>query len=203
MTAGGDGPVWKVEKESKAGEQAWRLGSQEVEGSEFKAFLITGELNVSTPAAAQALRNKIENSKQYLAKKDGQVQVLSNTPEEMLVYSVYHRAFPFQDRATCKRFTFSENEGGILEISWTEDWSQSPPLGKGIIEIPIARGSWTFQPLAGDRCQATYQVHTEPAGSMPVWLANARVAKGLLEELYSIEKIAKSQAQDSMPTSVD
>lgn len=192
VSAAADGVVWELDEENKAGERQWKRCSREVEGSRCRAFMITGEIAVSPTVAVQVLRDKMENSTDYLTEKEGYITILRNTSTELVAYSVYRLPMFFKDRAMCERFTFSEDaETGVLQISWDQDWSLAPPLEKGVIAMPVAKGSWTFYPLGSGRSQAIYEVHAEPGGNIPPWMANSTVGKGLYNELVSIEETAQ------------
>ena len=126
-----------------------------------------------------------------ISEKEGFIKVLSNTEDEMLVYSFYNMPFPFKDREMCERFLFVENkETGVYKISWQENWQAAPAQKKELVRMPIARGSWEFVPTGQGRSKATYIVHAEPGGRIPSWMVNAVVSNGLPAELSSIEEIA-------------
>lgn len=185
---------WKIVKQDKGTNPPdWTIYSRQKAGSTFKEFKIIGNINVTPDKAIQALREKTQNSEKYIDEKEGYIKVLNSTENEMLVYSVYNMPFPFKDRAMCERFLFAENkETGVHSISWQEDWQAAPPQKKDIVRMPIARGSWEFVPIGSGRSRATYIVHADPGGSIPSWMVNATVSKGLPNELTSIEAIADS-----------
>lgn len=188
MPAGG----WKTEKQDgSTNPPGWTTFSRKKAGSKFKEFKITGIINVTPKKAISVLREKTENSEKYISEKDGFIQVLEKTEDMMLVYSVYNLPFPFKGREMCERFLFFENkETGAQRISWQEEWQAAPPQEKDLIRMPVARGSWEFEPAGSGRSLATYIVHAEPGGKIPAWMVNATVSKGLPAELKSIEEVA-------------
>jgi len=184
---------WNQEKEYEENGLIWTSYSKKIEGSNFKEFKIIGEINVSPATAVVVLREKTENSQNYLEKDEGYIEVLSSNEREAVIYSVYNMPFPFKDRAMCERFSFSvEEKSGIHKISWVEDWTMVPQKKEKVINMPIARGSWEFAPIGKNRSIATYIVHADPGGSIPAWMANSTVGKGLSKELKNIEAIAQT-----------
>ena len=184
---------WNQDNEYDENGQTWTTYSRKVEGSDFKEFKITGEINVSPATAVEVLRERTENSQNYLKKDEGYIEVLSSNDREAVVYSVYKLPFPFKDRAMCEHFSFMvEKESGIHKITWAEDWDLAPQKKEKVINMPIARGSWEFEPIGKHRSRATYIVHTDPGGSIPAWMVNATIGKGLSKELKDIETIAQT-----------
>ena len=185
---------WSEEKNYEANGQSWTTYSRKIEDSKFKEFKIVGEINVSPAKAVEILREKTENSQNYLDKDEGYINVLISNDTSAIVYSVYNLPFPFRDRAMCERFSFSvEEKWGIHKISWVEDWKMAPHNEEKVINMPIARGSWEFKPIGTNRSVATYTVHADPGGSIPAWMANSVVKKGLPKELKNIEVIAQKK----------
>lgn len=184
---------WKLVKTGKKDSADWQVYSRKVEGSSFKAFKITGQIDVSPGKAVEALRYKTEHSEEFYTEEEGFSKILKSTPDEALIYSVFRLPFPFRDRSMCERFLFFENkETGVHKITWQEDWSAAPPENKNIVRMPVARGSWEFVPDGNGGSRATYMVHAEPGGIIPSWMVNATVSKGLPAELTNIEEIAGS-----------
>ena len=175
---------WQIEGQKDENGQRWTSYSRKVEGSKFKEFKIVGEMSITPALAVKALRARTEDSTTYLDEDEGFIEVLSNSKEEALVYSVYNMPFPFKDRAMCERFVFShDKESGTHKISWKEDWEHAPKRNDNAIKMPVARGSWEFIPINENLTKATYIVHADPGGSIPAWLVNLSVANGLYKEL--------------------
>ena len=183
---------WNEVKKYEEDGQTWTTYSRKVEESKFKEFKIVGEINVTPSKAVEILWEKTENSQNYLDKDKGYISVLSSNDTSAIVYSVYNLPFPFRDRAMCEHFRFNvEENSGVHKISWVEDWKMAPQKEEKVVKMPVARGSWEFKPIGTNRSEATYTVHADPGGSIPAWIANSAVKKGLPKELKSIEVISK------------
>lgn len=184
--------TWGLKKSGKKDSTDWSIYSRKIKGSAFKAFKISGVIEVAPAKAVEALRYKMEHGEKFYTEDEGYIKILNNTPAEALIYSMYSLPFPFRDRSMCERFLFFENrETGIHRITWQEEWNAAPPEKKNVVRMPVARGSWEFIPNGPDRSNATYIVHAEPGGIIPAWMVNPTVSKGLPDELKNIEEIAK------------
>ena len=46
------------------------------------------------------------------------------------------------------------------------------PVPKGTVRMPYASGSWIFTPLDNAKTLVVFQMHADPGGMIPAWLAN-------------------------------
>jgi len=53
------------------------------------------------------------------------------------------------------------------------------------------RGKWKFESLENDRSKATYVIHANSEGSIPVWEAHSKVEKELSKELERVRTIVQ------------
>lgn len=181
---------WELLKKDKSIPAQWKVYQREVEGSNFLEFKIVGKVSLTPKEGVEALIDKTVNSHKYLKESQGYMKVLSISDDELLVYSVFNMPFFFKDRAMCERFQIShDSTTGTSKITWTEDWESAPSLDDNVIAMPVARGSWEFVPNGNDGSIATYTVYTEPGGSIPAWMVNATVGKGIVKELKDVEEI--------------
>ena len=61
---------------------------------------------------------------------------------------------------------------GEDRMVWREANDKGPPLEDGVVRMQRARGSWTFQPLAGGRTRVVFESHADLGDSLPAWLIN-------------------------------
>ena len=164
--------------------------TRKVKGSPFKEFKIKGIVQASPKEAIAALRYRTEQWQEFYAEDQGFFEIIESSPHELLVYSVFKLPFPFKARSMCERFFIEEDTiTGTTKITWHQEWEKAPPE-KGIIRMPVAKGSWIFETHGEDESLATYQVYTDPGGRLPGWMYNSTVRKGLPKELEDIGNIA-------------
>lgn len=63
------------------------------------------------------------------------------------------------------------------------------PVVKGVVRMPFIRGHWILMPLqAGKSTLVEYQVHANPGGQLPEWLANLASKKLPLLTIIGLKK---------------
>ena len=76
---------------------------------------------------------------------------------------------------------------GSSSCQWT-DLKEREPERKGIVRMPLLRGSWTIEPLDETRSRVVYQVAVNPGGRLPGWVVR-RGAVGALPDV--IEQVRR------------
>lgn len=65
------------------------------------------------------------------------------------------------------------------------------PEEAGFVRVTQVDGYWKLTPKSADSTEVTYQVHTEPGGSVPSWVANKFVVDAPFETLKSLKALAE------------
>ena len=65
------------------------------------------------------------------------------------------------------------------------------PEEKGFVRVAQVEGYWKFVPKGDNLTEVTYQVHTEPGGSVPSWLANKFVVDAPFNTLKALKEHAE------------
>jgi len=61
---------------------------------------------------------------------------------------------------------------GAMRIDFALDDAAGPAPTPEVVRMRLARGSWTIEPARGGGAIVTYQVLSDPAGNVPVWVAS-------------------------------
>lgn len=64
------------------------------------------------------------------------------------------------------------------------------PAVEGYVRVTRVDGFWQFTPL-DDKTEVTYQVHMDPGGSVPSWLANKFVVEAPFNTLRALRERAQ------------
>lgn len=92
-------------------------------------------------------------------------------------------------RDYCIRSTLSRLADGRYKAEWIVDQSHCPPPSASFVRMDRNDGSWVLAPLAGGKSTAvTYDAHSEPGGSVPAWLVNSGVARGIPDVFKALRK---------------
>jgi hypothetical protein len=66
------------------------------------------------------------------------------------------------------------------------------PMNESIVRIPKSKGFWTITPIKENLTKVEYQMHVEPGGFVPAWLANLKLVDTPFSFLYNLrEQIEK------------
>ena len=85
--------------------------------------------------------------------------------------------------------------GGVYRAEWAPvEVPGVPPPENGVVRLKINSGSWTAEPIdGGRRSLATYQLLTDPGGSIPKFMANKANTKALPELFEKVRKRAEGK----------
>lgn len=157
---------WEFEFEK----EGIKVYTQSVEGNSFKAF--KGETVMEFPISR--LVNFISNvelfpqwcyqttSTEVLRKEENKVfyRYVSETP-----MMVNHREAYF-----CNEILTDTITGTVTILMRT--FTNNTAVPKGFTRMPLSNGFWKLTPLGTTSTHITFQMHADPGGNIPAWLAN-------------------------------
>jgi hypothetical protein len=127
----------------------------------------------------------------YLEKQ----QVFARTDKDVTFWAIAD--FPFVSRRDwiVKSRLEKNVDGGVYRASWDPvEIPNAPPPGDGVVRLKINTGSWTLAPLdGGKRTLATYQLLTDPGGSIPTFIANKANTEALPKLFERVRKRAEKK----------
>ena len=82
---------------------------------------------------------------------------------------------------------------GTSTCHWT-DVKEREPERKGIVRMPLLRGSWTIEPLGPMRARVVYQVAVNPGGRLPSWLVRRGAVSALPEVIEQVRRRLEREA---------
>ena len=65
------------------------------------------------------------------------------------------------------------------------------PEAAGYVRVAEVSGFWKLEPKGVGEVEVTYQLHTEPGGSVPSWLANSFVVDAPFNTLKAMRERAE------------
>lgn len=84
-------------------------------------------------------------------------------------------------------------QGGGYHARWDLANDHGPPPRDKVVRVAAATGFWEFTALDGGRhTRVTYQVLTDPGGSIPAWIAD----RANLSAMHSLFKALRKAVQD-------
>jgi carbon monoxide dehydrogenase subunit G len=138
-------------------------------GSKYNAF--KAEMQVSC---------KIENIVEVLKNTDSinnwivnckAVKLLKSEDNDQYYYIETSLPFPFENRDMVYRFQYIEINSEQVKVIVTGIPEYIQPK-EGIVRMVKTNGYWLLTSVDTDKTALTYQMHVEPGGLIPAWLAN-------------------------------
>jgi ribosome-associated toxin RatA of RatAB toxin-antitoxin module len=169
---------WNLRKEA----DGIKVYTQKVAGSKLAAFKGVVTVNASINQLVESLKD-VGNYDAWVP--DCEVAALHHRQGNQQVHYMEIAApFPVSNRDSYSRYTYQKEAGqATVTIESLPDFG--PPKA-GIVRIPYANGFWRFEAISPASTRVTYQVHADPGGSTPAWLANAAVVDNPFETLVNL-----------------
>jgi hypothetical protein len=129
-----------------------------------RAFQAIGEAN-APPASVYAAVTDVE----------AHTKILKHLNDlEVIAYQVISPPM-IAERDSCLHIKLTPGSAATGDV-WRSEWnevSECPAEKPGLVRLPVAEGTWLFEPLdGGKRTRITYTALTSIGGSVPGWIAN-------------------------------
>ena len=176
---------WELKKEKNG----VKVFTRSIEGSNFKEFKSVGVHSGSISSLISVLQddsnfcNWFPDCKEFkLLKKPSRL--------ERYQYMVVKAPFPVNNRDTIQHTVLNQDP---VTKTVTINLSASPeiiPEVPGTVRVPKSKGVWKFTPLDNNQVEVFFQLHSDPGGSLPEWVANIFVTETPLKAVIILIKLA-------------
>jgi len=182
-------------------EEAWRLDkdangikvyTRNIANSQLREFKGEVELATKSERVISVLKDATSFKKWM---PDVVVStLLSLSKNEQLHYLENATPWPVSNRDGVYQFTYSHAddagvEATIVRVKAVPDYK---PEREGKVRIPKSDGFWKIVPK-GNGVTVTWQIHADPGGAIPNWLANATVVDTPFKMLKNLRSYIQSQ----------
>ncbi|WP_432416633.1 START domain-containing protein [Pseudomonas parafulva] len=176
---------WQVAKD----EEGIQVSLSEVAGSKYKAY--RGVTVIKAPLAKiKALQEDVASSCAWVHECKSQ-KLLKHEGDQSWTYTQFNTPWPVTPRDSILHVTTVQEADGSL-MRKLEGEPKYLPEEKGFVRVAQVEGFWKLVPK-GDSTEVTYQVHTEPGGSVPSWLANKFVVEAPFNTLKALRERAQAR----------
>lgn len=184
---------------SAAHAQGWNLVKDEagikiylsdVAGSAYKAYRGVTTVKADMPKLLE-LQNDAAGSCAWIHECKSQ-KVLKHEGDKTWTYAQFNTPWPVTPRDSVMEVTSKQGANGSV----TRVMHGVPtyaPEEKGFVRVSELEGSWIFTPKAAGEVEVVYEVHTEPGGSVPSWLANKFVVDAPFNTLKNYRELAEKK----------
>lgn len=171
---------WRLAKD-EAGIQVYL---SEVPGSKYQAYRGVTVLKTDM-ATLLALQEDVSGSCAWIHACQEQ-KLLKREGDKSWTYSRFDTPWPVTPRDSVLEVITEEGSDGSVKrlLHGVADYM---PEEKGYTRVSKVEGHWTMTPKAGG-VEVVYEVHTEPGGSVPSWLANSFVVDAPFNTLDALRK---------------
>ncbi|AZE68668.1 START domain-containing protein [Pseudomonas synxantha] len=175
---------WQVAKD----EDGIKVSLSEVAGSKYKAY--RGVTVIKAPVAKiVALQEDVAGACAWIHECKSQ-KLVDKKGDEAWTYTQFKAPFPVSDRDSYIHVTTAKNADGSVTRT-LQGVPTYKPEEKGYVRVAQVEGSWKLVPKGANETEVTYQVHTEPGGSVPSWLANKFVVEAPFNTLRALKERAE------------
>lgn len=175
---------WELVKD----EQGIRVYLAAVPGSAYKAY--RGETVIRAGMARiRALQEDVQGSCAWIHQCKAQ-QMIRREGSKAWTHTYFSTPWPVTPRDSVIEVT-TEEEGGTL-VRHLKGVPDMLPEEKGYVRVTRVEGYWRLEPLDGGLVKVTYQLYSEPGGSVPSWLANSFVIDAPFNTLNGLRSLAES-----------
>ncbi|MBC9250562.1 hypothetical protein A9179_09780 [Pseudomonas alcaligenes] len=177
---------WQLAKD----EDGIRIYLSAVEGSKYKAYRGVTTIK-SDVAKLRALQEDVQGSCAWIHACAEQ-SLLKHEGNQSWVYTRFEMPWPVTARDSILHVVTVENADGSL-VRKLDGQPTFKPQDKDYVRVASLEGSWIFVPKGTGEVEVTYQVHTEPGGSVPSWLANSFVVDAPFNTLNALRAKAEGR----------
>lgn len=174
---------WQVVKD----EQGISVSLSEVAGSKYKAY--RGVTLIKAPLARiKALQEDVAGACAWIHECKSQ-KLLKHEGDQSWTYTQFNTPWPVTPRDSVLHVTTTQGADGSL-VRTLEGVPRYLPDEQGFVRVAEVKGFWKLEARDGGT-HVTYQVHTEPGGSVPSWLANTFVVEAPFNTLKALKERAE------------
>ncbi|WP_434681102.1 START domain-containing protein [Pseudomonas sp. R1-18] len=175
---------WQVARD----EEGIKVSLSDVAGSKYKAYRGTTVINASV-AKVRALQEDVAGACAWVHECQSQ-KLLKHEGNKAWTYTRFNTPWPVTPRDSVLLITTSEGADGGLTRTLEEQPAYIPEE-KGYVRVTKVEGFWKLLPKGPNQTEVTYQVHTEPGGSVPSMLANKFVVDAPFNTLKALRERAQ------------
>ncbi|MCY1295375.1 START domain protein [compost metagenome] len=178
---------WQLAKD----EDGIKVYLSSVPGSKYKAYRGVVDIKADVQAI-NALQDDVAGSCKWIHACAEMRLVKSEGPGDNWTYSKIDMPWPVTGRDVVIHVTTEKTADGTLIRHMKAD-PKAVPAVPGQIRVPKLEGEWRLVPKGPGVTEVTYQVQTEPGGSIPSWLANSFVVDAPMNTLKNLRSTAEKR----------
>lgn len=176
---------WELKKEDKG----IKVFTREVEDSNAKAIKAEAIMDGKLSSFVAVLKDVDTYPELFKNTKEAKLLEMADTFQ--LHYSVTAVPWPISDRYGVYSNSYSQRYDHkivTVKVKAVEGYISER---EGMVRITEANGRWTFYPVGYEKMEVTFEMHVEPGGKVPNWLANMFLIDTPLKVLKNLRERVK------------
>jgi hypothetical protein len=173
---------WSLVKE----EEGIKIYTKPESGSEYDAFKAEMQINCKINDIVEVLKNT-KNINNWVANCKI-IKLLKTEGNDQYYYIETILPWPFDNRDMIYHFQYKEINSKQVRINITGKPDYIKPK-EGIVRMLKTNGYWLLTSIDTNKTVVTYQMHVEPGGFIPSWLANSFIANTPLSTFKGLRTI--------------
>ncbi|WNW10803.1 START domain-containing protein [Pseudomonas sp. DTU_2021_1001937_2_SI_NGA_ILE_001] len=186
VSSGAYAEDWQLAKD----EQGIKVWLSDVAGSKYKAYRGVTVIDASVERL-RALQEDVVGACAWIHECESQ-KLLKHEGDKAWTYTRFKTPWPVTPRDSVLEVTTRQEADGSLRRTLVEKPTYVPEE-KGYVRVAEVEGFWQLTPKGPNRTEVTYQVHTDPGGSVPSWLSNKFVVDAPFNTLKALKERAAAK----------
>ena len=178
---------WKLVKE----EAGIKIFIKTESGSRYKAFKAEMQVSCKIENIVEVLKNTDSINNWVVNCKE--VKLLKTGDNDQYYYIETSLPLPFENRDMVYHFQYIEINSQQVRVIVTGMPEYIQPK-QGIVRMVKTNGYWLLTQVDKDKADVTYQMHVEPGGLIPAWLANPFIKNVPFSTFKELRNIVQNPA---------
>ncbi len=166
-------PAWAADWALRRDEDGIRVWTRPVASSAYQEFRGSVETRTRSQRVLAVIQDAEHHPLWFF--RCLEARALGNVAAgEGFVYSAIGLPWPFSTRDSVVHWRIQGDDTGVVRIT-TENAPDRLPPQPGRVRVPLSTSSWEVAARGPERTEIVFQMHFEPGGSLPAWIANTAV----------------------------
>ena len=183
---------WKLRKSAEGID----VYTKKVEGSNFEAFRAITRINAPVSSLAAVLYD-VGSFTEWMNLTTKSELISRENKSTQIHYIVTDAPWPVTDRDAVFRFQYKYDESNNSLLVLMDALPDQIPEKEHMIRIQHSQGVWKFTPEDHGLVKVEYELHADPNGNIPAWLANSTSVDSPFKTLKAMRlQVKKDRYQD-------
>jgi hypothetical protein len=185
---------WELEQRETDTRFGFELYQRDVGGSGYDRYRVEAIVEGPIERVIQAVQAcRVDD--RYLA--PGLTRRILVEDEEGLIAYIQMQIALVKDRDVVLRSRWGYDEkSGVYRDEWMTANDQVLPEQKGFVRMKKSEGFWELAAAGENRTRVVYEMHAEPGGYVPAWIANRAFGSQAVGQLATLRRALSDQRTD-------